>query len=515
MSAFQTILSEIVSKRPDISEEQIRDLIEQKKKELPGFLSDEGAARLVAEELLVKTRGTELGRMQVSNLVSGLNDVSISGRILMYWPQQEFQRRDGTSGKVMRLIIVDRSGKARCVLWDRHVEVASRTSTLQGSIIRIGHAYTRQGMSGDVEIHAGDRSSIEFNPRISTSDFPELDELFVKIRDVPKESFNINTVGVSQSAPKKYSFTKEGKAGAVLRTIIADKSGTIPVVAWNERADQLSNLIKGDILQVINARSRLDSNSQPELHIETRTQAEILKEPPAYLEMPIERTYKIAELTAQNPLTNLSVGIIAKGDRREIKRPTGEALKVSSLMVGDETGIITVSLWDEKSQLIDDLQEGESVFLHDVSIRDRLGELQLSLGRTGEIKKLGTTNQNIVPHTKISQLNSVKGLAQVEGTVNDLPIIRQVVTKKGETVDIASFTLKDETGSTRVTFWREQARLAKELQSGMKLQMTGVRVRTGLTGEMELSSIPLMRISVISIASIIPRKPDTADDHSS
>jgi len=113
MSAFQTILNEIVSKRRDISEDQIRDLIEQKKKELPGFLSDEGAARLVAEELLIKTRGTELGRMQVRDLVSGLNDVSISGRILLYWPPQAFQRRDGTSGQVMRLVIVDRNGKDR------------------------------------------------------------------------------------------------------------------------------------------------------------------------------------------------------------------------------------------------------------------------------------------------------------------------------------------------------------------------------------------------------------------
>jgi len=498
MSAFQTILNEIVSKRRDISEDQIRSLIEQKKKELPGFLSDEGAARLVAEELLIKTRGTELGRMQVRDLVSGLNDVSISGRILLYWPPQAFQRRDGTSGQVMRLVIVDRNGKVRCVLWDRHVEVASRTDNLQGSILRIGHAYTRQGLAGDVEVHAGERSSIEINPRGPTSDFPEFSELFTKIHDIPNESFDVNTVGVNQSTPKKYSFTKEGRTGSVLRIILADKSGTIPVVAWNERADELQDLSKGDILQIINGRTKLDSNSRPELHIEARSQAVILKQPPPYFEMPVEQIYKIAELTPQNSLVNLKVKVIAKGDRREIKRPTGETVKVSTLMVGDETGMLTLSLWDEKTVLVDELQEGESIHLRNVSIRDRLGELQLNLGRTGEIEKLATANQNVVSNTKLNALASLKGLATVQGTVTDQPILRQVSTQKGETIDVASFTLKDETGTTRVTLWREQVKLAKELQAGVRVQMVGARVRSGLTGQMELSSVPLTKVVIIT-----------------
>ncbi|HKM78239.1 MAG TPA: hypothetical protein VJZ03_04125, partial [Candidatus Bathyarchaeia archaeon] len=298
--------------------------------------------------------------------------------------------------------------------------------------------------------------------------------------------------------PKKYSFTKEGRAGSVLRIILADKSGTIPVVAWNERADELQDLSKGDILQIINARTKLDSNSHPELHIEARSQAVILKQPPPYLEMPIEQTCKIAELTPQNSLVNLKVKVIAKGDRREIKRPTGETVKVSTLMVGDETGMLTLSLWDEKTVLVDELQEGESIHLRNVSIRDRVGELQLNLGRTGEIEKLATANQNVVSNTKLNALASLKGLATVQGTVTDQPILRQVSTQKGETIDVASFTLKDETGTTRVTLWREQVKLAKELQAGVRVQMVGARVRSGLTGQMELSSVPLTKVVIIT-----------------
>jgi replication factor A1 len=213
--------------------------------------------------------------------------------------------------------------------------------------------------------------------------------------------------------------------------------------------------------------------------------------------MPIEQTYKIAELTPQDSLVNLKVKVIAKGARREIKRPTGETVKVSTLMVGDETGMLTLSLWDEKTSLVDELQEGESIYLRNVSIRDRLGELQLNLGRAGEIEKLSSANQDVVSKTKINALASLKGLATVQGTVIDQPILRQVVTQKGETIDVASFTLKDETGTTRVTLWREQVNLVKELQAGVRLQMVGVRVRSGLTGQMELSSVPLTKIIII------------------
>jgi len=178
LTGVTTIIGEILSKRPDLSPEQVRALIEEKKRELPNFLSDEGAARLVAEELLIKTSGTQLGRMRIKDLVNGLNDVAISGRILAAWPPQLFQRRDGSSGQVIRMIILDRSGRVRCALWDRHVETVSK-GNLQGGIIRISHAYTRQGLAGDVEVHAGDRSIVELNPQeMPTSDFPEYRELF-------------------------------------------------------------------------------------------------------------------------------------------------------------------------------------------------------------------------------------------------------------------------------------------------------------------------------------------------
>jgi replication factor A1 len=501
VNSFQSnvlaIVEDILSKRQDLSQDQVLALIEQKKEEGRGLLSDEGAARLVAEELLIRTRGKELGRMQVRDLVSGLNDVTISGRVLLAWPPQGFQRRDGTPGRVMNLVLVDRTGRVRCALWDRHVDTASRKENIQGSVIRIGHAYTRQGLAGEPELNAGDRSSIEFDPPdIPYGDFPKFEELFVPISEITPEMSQVNTVGIVDADPRTYSFTKEDRQGSVLRTSIADESGSIPVVAWNERAQELGDLKKGDILQVINARTRLDNYSKVEVHVETRSQAAILTSAPEYLKMPVPKTYKIADLSAQMGTVDLSVSVLAKNSAREFKRNTGEAVKFSALLIADETGIASLSLWDDKAELVNQLAEGDSIQAKGISIRERLGELRLGLGRSGELHKTDGAS-NVPTVTKLNTLESAKGLLVVEGVVSDEPLIRQVVTEKGETVDVASFTLKDDVGSSKVTLWRDQAGRATKLRPNTKLRLTGLRVRPGLSGQLELSSIPLTKIETI------------------
>src|SRR5208337_1267012 len=235
----------------------------------------------------------------------------------------------------------------------------------------------------------------------------------------------------------------------------ADQSGRIPIVAWNERAEDLRDVKRGDILQIVNGRTRLNQNAKPELHVESSSLVSVLHQPPDNLKMPTEQlTAKIADLTTQSFLVDLIVTVISKGEIREIKRPTGETLRVSSILVGDDTGMITLTLWDDKTDSVRSLIEGDSLRLHGASVRERLGELQLNLGRSGELEKVHLV-QKLIPPTRVDALAMAKGLVTVEGTVVDQPVIRQVSTEKGESINVASFTLKEETGSIRLTLWRD------------------------------------------------------------
>ncbi|HKM76446.1 MAG TPA: hypothetical protein VJZ32_08500 [Candidatus Bathyarchaeia archaeon] len=497
---LQVIVDEILAKRGDLTANQIRELIEEKKKEGRGLLSDEGAARLVAEELLIQTLGTELGRMQVKNLVSGLNDVTLSGLILLAWPPQQFQRRDGTSGRVMRIILVDRSGKARCALWDRHVDVAERAGNLQGRILRIGHAYTRQGLTGEAEVHAGDRSSVEIDPQgLQMSEFPEFKELFTKIGDLGQQDNSINVVGIVQADPRTYKFGSDERPGSVLRSSLADESGAVPIVVWNERAEGLQELKIGDILQIINCRTRIDNNGKLEVHVESRSQVTKLNSPPDYLKHPISSRYAISTISNQTASIDISVFILAKGRIQEIKRTTGETMKLSTLLVADETGVIQLSLWDDKAAIFSQFNEGDFLQLRNATVTEWSGNLRLNLGKSGEIEKIEKKNPISTPSiTALNSLHSAKALLIVEGLIVDSPTIRQVTTEKESNVNVASFTLKDDTGSARVTLWREHAGYASNLHAGQRVKLTGLRAQAGLSGQPELSSIQLTKIEVIS-----------------
>jgi ssDNA-binding replication factor A large subunit len=385
-------------------------------------------------------------------------------------------------------------------LWDRHADTASKKGDLQGTIIRIGHAYTRQGLAGDVEVHAGDRSSIEIDPQdMPTTDFPEFSDLFIPIGSITAETNQVNTVGAVQIDPRVYSFTKEDRSGSVLRTVIADESGSMPLVAWNERAQELQEIKKGDILQIINARTRLDTNSRPELHAEARSQVAILGSAPEFFKMPVARTYRISDLTPTTGSADLSVAVLAKSSPRDVSRTTGESVKVASLLIADESGVASISLWEDKAELVNQLAEGDSIDVTGVSIRERLGELRLSLGKSGHLQK-SIAKAGLPSTTKLNALQSAKGLLLVEGVVSDEPLIRQVATERGETVNVASFTLRDDVGSVRLTLWRDLASDATKLRPGNRIRVYGVRVRSGLGGQLELGSISLTKIEHVDKA---------------
>ncbi|MEM3507514.1 MAG: hypothetical protein QXT31_07695, partial [Candidatus Bathyarchaeia archaeon] len=105
MQKVEEIIEKILTQRKDLSREKILELMEKKKKDAEGLLSDEGAIRLIAQELLVKTDEKKLEGVSITDLYDGLNDVTLIGRVITVWPIQEFQRQDGFLGKVMRILI--------------------------------------------------------------------------------------------------------------------------------------------------------------------------------------------------------------------------------------------------------------------------------------------------------------------------------------------------------------------------------------------------------------------------
>ena len=161
-TSLEEIVNRILASSSDLNRKKIMEIIEEKKRNAGDFLTDETAARIAASELGVKIVKKPFRlKIRIQDLVSGLNDVTITGQVDAVYPPKTFTRRDWTEGKLANLVVSDESGRLRVVLWDNKVELIEKEKIQRNQRIKISHCYVREGRDGKPELHLGDRSNIK------------------------------------------------------------------------------------------------------------------------------------------------------------------------------------------------------------------------------------------------------------------------------------------------------------------------------------------------------------------
>lgn len=93
---------------------------------------------------------------------------------------------------------------------------------------------------------------------------------------------------------------------------------------------------------------------------------------------------KIAKLTPQSRAANVVAKVISKGDVREVtSRKDGSSHRVCDVLVGDETGCIYLSLWNED---IDKVREGDTIKVGNGYVKTFRGKMRLNVGRYGTLE---------------------------------------------------------------------------------------------------------------------------------
>src|SRR5260370_40626405 len=162
----ENLLNHILAKNPGMQREELLLMVERKKQESHGLLSDEGAVRLLAQQLAgLSGQSVNISDLRISSVQAGLSDATISGEILSISQLREFQHSDGSVGKLVRVKLKDGSGQITCVLWDSSAEIVEKEQLAGGSKLRLAHGYTRLGLAGEVEFHLGSRSTVEILTR--------------------------------------------------------------------------------------------------------------------------------------------------------------------------------------------------------------------------------------------------------------------------------------------------------------------------------------------------------------
>jgi replication factor A1 len=261
-------VNQILSSRSDIQREEIMKMIENKKREAGGFLSNETAARLVASELGVEIAKKQIHlKIQIKDLVSGLNDVSLAGQVISVYPPKTFKRRDWTEGKLASILISDESGTLRVILWDNKAEPVEKGKIQQEQTIRVSHAYAREGQDGKPELHVGDKGSIKI-----------LSDAAKKLAEIKEAGGPFTVEGTVASTPDvREVTTTQNERVAVASFRLSDSTGELNVTAWRKLAETVKNLTIGTRIRMRNVYAKKGYESPLELSSRYSTSIEVLK----------------------------------------------------------------------------------------------------------------------------------------------------------------------------------------------------------------------------------------------
>jgi replication factor A1 len=93
----------------------------------------------------------------------------------------------------------------------------------------------------------------------------------------------------------------------------------------------------------------------------------------------------VEDLTPNSRRVNIVVKVDSKGEVREVTSQRDmKTNRVSDILVGDGTGSIVMSAWNE---VIDDLEEGDTIQIQNGYVKLFRGNMRLNVGRYGSYTK--------------------------------------------------------------------------------------------------------------------------------
>ncbi len=375
----QDIIEKILAKNPEISQEQILEKLKAEKSRTGGLLGDETLLRLIAAKYGVEVQQNTVhnnGNLSTSRLFAGLNDVTVAGRLIAVYPVRTFEGEK--SGKFATLMVADNGGVLRVVLWNDKADLVEKGELKAEQAVRLLHGYTREDRYGRVELHLGVKSQIEIEPKEKASEYPTIDKFTTKIGSLSKTSGNVHLSGTVKTVLGVTSFTRSDSSdGTVMRFALADDSGEVTVVAWNEKAQELEKTLKVNAcLQLVNAKVKETQNGGLEVHVDSNTYVNVQA---AALQLT-----KIANLT-ENQSVNVEGAVSTGPESKEVTTSKGETVKLTVFELKDDSGVVRVSAWRQHAEALNGLKIGDKLLLENAYVKKGFGDKMELTTRTATV----------------------------------------------------------------------------------------------------------------------------------
>ena len=357
-----------------------------------------------------------------------IKDATLIGVVTKIQDTIKFERQDKTDGFVKSIEIEDDTGSIRVTLWgdDTKLKVS------KGDILKV--------VGGNIEYDdyatSGYRVNTNWNTelKVNPDENEDLIELLkenakdlgpIPISDVQsheEDGEEIDIIGRIITLNDTHSFQRDdGTTGYVRSGDIADSSGRVRISFWDDKADPKYISI-GKAYQVENVRTRLGM-TEVELNAGKTTRVIELNDTDAAdlpsfeeLEEQIYVTKKIGDLDEDDVSFKVIGRILELEDIREFSRQDGTTGLVRNMTIGDESGFIAVTLWEDKTNLPFDINEAIKIQNPRINYNDMSNRVELSIGNSTNILQPSYNELTSLPDIEELQdiLYTKKDIANLE-----------------------------------------------------------------------------------------------------
>ncbi len=359
-----------------LHKDEIEKKVQEKKEELKGLISDEGALFIIAKELGVdvKDQNSEFLEdieINIQDINPNMRNIALIGRIKDVYRISTFNKKDGEEGKVGSFLLNDKSGDIRIVLWDEQAEILKNNNFNINELVKIINGYAKEGKFG-VEVHIGKLGKIILSPNdIDYKKYPKItNKQIVPIGEINLSQRLISVEGIVIQKNKINEFEKkDGNIGKVSSIYLSDPTKSMRITFWDDKTEILNDIKVNDVICITNLNPRQNRLDPNQIDLMATFNSEISK---------IEKEIKINEnivkkiklLQERNDMVSFK-GIISSIDNlKKINLRSGDEVSLLSFVVSDDTDGIRITLWRDSAEEYSNLLEmGQGVFLKNVLLK--------------------------------------------------------------------------------------------------------------------------------------------------
>ena len=467
---FKKMVELLLKQRPEISAEQIREMIDEKKRKVgAGYLTDQGALFLIGADLGISFESVPKLSSGIKDLYIGAKEVTITARVMNIYPIRRFIKKDTNEEIVNRTMTVyDKESRIKVRLWDNNqVNIPDEMNLQPGDLIKVSRCYVKSGLDGKPIISLGSNGSIELvdNNDDDSNLIPTIDSMTITVDDVKDPQENIIITGNVDSNPRISGFNNiRGQSGKALQMQISNEARTrsLRVIIWNVDENRIPRIFNsGANVRLLGVRIKPGNpqygNGDFEIHGDEGTMLQFSGSQTDVEVMPL-RIISVGNETGKGNINCLAVD---RGGRFL-------SAVIDSMLVTNEMTS------DTMIECVPSRIFGSSIILSKEDSYIRLIDDDPSFPTSSKFE------------SKIRDIQVSESPYVVEAIVLHTPNMTEVNTKSG-IVPMSDTLLGDDTGEIRLVGWREQSSYVHKLNVGDRIKVIGATANNGREGNVELT----------------------------